>query len=162
MGLLGDRLALGGAVVIKVYPCGNGFLSERLKVFAAGFRFLLPAFAILPDEVRALVVDSFELVSFPFGAVIVREGDEADAFYVLAGGTARVVKEGDHGEEIPLNVSPGRTGLGQTILSTPSPIHPPASCNSPSTRSFIVSAAVCHPLATKLPKTLFDAASSSK
>jgi ABC-type bacteriocin/lantibiotic exporter with double-glycine peptidase domain/CRP-like cAMP-binding protein len=64
----------------------------------------LPAFALLPEQVRTLVAASFEPVSFPFGAVIVREGDDADAFYVLAAGSARVLKRGEHGEEVPLNV----------------------------------------------------------
>ncbi len=76
----------------------------------------LPAFALLPDEVRTLVAESFELVSFPFGAVIVREGDEADAFYVLAAGTARVVKQGDNGEEVPLNVLRRGDSFGEIAL----------------------------------------------
>lgn len=76
----------------------------------------LPAFAILPEEVRTLVAESFEPVSFPFGAVIVREGDEADAFYVLAAGSARVVKQGDHGEEVPLNVLHRGDSFGEMAL----------------------------------------------
>ena len=76
----------------------------------------LPAFALLPDEVRLLVAESFEPVAFPFGAVIVREGDEADAFYVLAGGSARVVKQGEHGEEVPLNVLRRGDSFGEMAL----------------------------------------------
>jgi HlyB family type I secretion system ABC transporter len=64
----------------------------------------LPALAILPPKSRKLVVDSFVPASFPFGSVIVREGDEADAFYVIAAGRARVIKQREQGEEIPLNV----------------------------------------------------------
>jgi ABC-type bacteriocin/lantibiotic exporter with double-glycine peptidase domain/CRP-like cAMP-binding protein len=81
----------------------------------------LPAFSLLPEEVRTLVAESFEPVTFPFGAVIVREGEPADAFYVLAAGSARVVKQGDDGEEVPLNVlrrgdSFGEMGLlGETV-----------------------------------------------
>ena len=59
--------------------------------------------ASLSDEARQLVSESFVPVSFPFGAVIVREGEEGDALYMLAEGTARVVKLGVHGEEVPLN-----------------------------------------------------------
>ena len=76
----------------------------------------LPALAILPDEVRTLVAESFEQVAFPFGAAIVREGEEADAFYVLASGSARVVKEGDHGEEVPLNVLRRGDSFGEMAL----------------------------------------------
>jgi HlyB family type I secretion system ABC transporter len=76
----------------------------------------LPAFAILPEDVRTLVAESFEPVSYPFGAVIVREGDEADAFYVLAAGSARVVKQGDHGDEVPLNVLGRGDSFGEMAL----------------------------------------------
>ena len=76
----------------------------------------LPAFAILPEEVRTLVAESFEPVSFEFGTVIVREGDEADAFYVLAAGSARVVKQGEHGEEVPLNVLRRGDSFGEMAL----------------------------------------------
>ena len=43
-------------------------------------------------------------VEFGFGEVIVTEGDKADALFVIQSGTARAVKAGDHGEEVPLNV----------------------------------------------------------
>jgi ABC-type bacteriocin/lantibiotic exporter with double-glycine peptidase domain/CRP-like cAMP-binding protein len=76
----------------------------------------LAAFAILPEQVRTLVAESFELVSYPFGAVVVREGDEADAFFVLAAGSARVVKEGEHGEEVPLNVLRRGDSFGEMAL----------------------------------------------
>jgi HlyB family type I secretion system ABC transporter len=64
----------------------------------------LPLLAFLPEEVRAFVVESLVPVSFRFGTVIVREGDPADAFYVLVEGRARILKQGDNGEEIPLAV----------------------------------------------------------
>jgi ABC-type bacteriocin/lantibiotic exporter with double-glycine peptidase domain/CRP-like cAMP-binding protein len=64
----------------------------------------LPGFLEVPEEVRRLVVDACELVSYDFGNVIVAEGDDADAFYVLVSGTARVVKQAGSNEEIPLNL----------------------------------------------------------
>jgi HlyB family type I secretion system ABC transporter len=64
----------------------------------------LPGFRAMADDVHRLVADAFEPVSFGFGGVIVREGDEADAFYVLVSGTARVVKRTEQGEEVPLNI----------------------------------------------------------
>ena len=57
-----------------------------------------------PDEVRAVVVDAFEPVAFDFGGVIVAEGDEADAFYVIVSGSARVVSRADASEEVSLHV----------------------------------------------------------
>ena len=47
---------------------------------------------------------------------IVREGDEADAFYVLVSGTARVVKRAPHGEEVALNVLHRGDSFGEAGL----------------------------------------------
>src|SRR6516165_4110744 len=63
----------------------------------------LPAFTLLPEDVRGLVAGSFDVLDLPFGATIVEEGDEADAFFVLALGSARVVKTSPNGEEVSLN-----------------------------------------------------------
>ncbi len=74
-------------------------------------RALLEELAILqflPPDVKRLVMDSFVPASFTFGSPIVREGDGADALYVLVAGKARVVKNGERGEEIPLgSLRPG-------------------------------------------------------
>jgi ATP-binding cassette subfamily B protein len=64
----------------------------------------LPAFTSMPEEVRRLVSEAFEPVAYEFGGVIVQEGDDADAFYVLVSGTARVVKNAGTAEEVPLSV----------------------------------------------------------
>jgi ATP-binding cassette subfamily B protein len=64
----------------------------------------------MPAELRRLIADSFALHTYPFGAVIVREGEEADGFFVLASGRARAVKSGDDGEEVPIGIlQPGDT-----------------------------------------------------
>jgi CRP-like cAMP-binding protein len=76
----------------------------------------LPALAHLSGDARRLVEDSFVAVSYPFGSVIVREGDPADAFYVLVTGSARVVKRGERDQEVPLNrLGPG-DGFGEMAL----------------------------------------------
>jgi ATP-binding cassette subfamily B protein len=70
-------------------------------------RDLLEGLAILrflPASARGLVVDSFVPVSYSFGDTIVKEGDPADAFYVLVSGRARIVKRTEQGEEISLSM----------------------------------------------------------
>jgi CRP-like cAMP-binding protein len=62
------------------------------------------------------VEDSFAPVSVPFGAVIVREGEPADAYYVIVSGSARAVKAGEHGEEVPLNTLGPGDGFGEVAL----------------------------------------------
>ncbi len=62
----------------------------------------IPVLTYLPTDVRDLVVSSFVPATFGFGQVMVREGDPADALYVLVSGRARMVKRGDNGDEISL------------------------------------------------------------
>ncbi|MGN6867151.1 MAG: peptidase domain-containing ABC transporter [Solirubrobacteraceae bacterium] len=76
----------------------------------------LPALSLLTDEVRRLVVASFEPVSYGFGTVIVREGEPADAFYLVTSGIARVVKQGASGDEVPLNVLRAGDSFGEIGL----------------------------------------------
>jgi HlyB family type I secretion system ABC transporter len=76
----------------------------------------LPALTLVTEEVRALVAASFEPVTFSFGDVIVREGEPADAFYLLAAGTARVVRRGDDGDEVALNVLHAGDSFGEMAL----------------------------------------------
>ncbi len=79
----------------------------------------LPLLRFLPPEHRQRVVERFVPVSFPFGAVIVQEGTEADAFYVLAAGRARVVKRSAGGDEIPLNALRPGDSFGEMALLQP-------------------------------------------
>ena len=76
----------------------------------------LPLLRFLPPEVRRQMVEGFVPAAHPFGSVIVREGEPADAFYVLVSGRARVVKATDSGDEIALNsLRPGDT-FGEMAL----------------------------------------------
>jgi ATP-binding cassette subfamily B protein len=58
----------------------------------------------VPPEVRRLVALSFTPAAYPFGATILREGDPSDSMFVLVAGRARVLKAGDGGQEVPLNL----------------------------------------------------------
>jgi ABC-type bacteriocin/lantibiotic exporter with double-glycine peptidase domain/CRP-like cAMP-binding protein len=71
---------------------------------------------LMPPDVRRLVEASFTHVEFGFGEVIVAEGDQADALFVIQSGTARVVKAADHGEEVPLNVLQPGDVFGERAL----------------------------------------------
>jgi ABC-type bacteriocin/lantibiotic exporter with double-glycine peptidase domain/CRP-like cAMP-binding protein len=76
----------------------------------------LPLLDGLGPDVRELVEGAFVAADYPFGAVIVREGEAADAFYVLVSGTARAIKSGPHGEEVPLNVLRPGDSFGELAL----------------------------------------------
>jgi HlyB family type I secretion system ABC transporter len=76
----------------------NGIISEEHPALRD-----LPLLRFLSAEVRRQVVARFVPAAHPFGSVIVREGEPADAFYVLVSGRARVVKATESGEEIALS-----------------------------------------------------------
>ncbi len=76
----------------------------------------LPMLKLMPEAVSRLVVDSFLPVSFGFGSVIVEEGAEADAFYVIVSGTARALKTKEDGEEVSLNTLKGGDSFGELGL----------------------------------------------
>ncbi len=86
-------------------------ISEKLPEDAAAVLEGLAILKLLPDDSRRLVVESFVQVSHGFGEVIVAEGDDADAFYVIVSGPARVLRRGDRGEEVSL----GSLGAGDTF-----------------------------------------------
>jgi CRP-like cAMP-binding protein len=75
-----------------------------------------PLLSLMPEHVRRLVAASFVRESFAFGEVIVAEGDDADALYVLLSGTARAIKVGERGEEVPLNVVRAGDAFGERAL----------------------------------------------
>ena len=73
--------------------------------------------ADLPPEVRRLVVEAFDRVDFEFGAVLMREGDPADPYWVLTDGRVRVVRDGADGTEVTLaTLGPGAT-FGEGALT---------------------------------------------
>ncbi|MEP6909482.1 MAG: peptidase domain-containing ABC transporter [Actinomycetota bacterium] len=86
-------------------------ISEQLPEGAAALLESLPVLALLPEDSRRIVVESFVAVSYGFGDLIVSEGDDADAFYVIVSGSARALRRGDRGEEVSL----GNLGAGDTF-----------------------------------------------
>ena len=80
----------------------------------------LPILRYLPDGVRDRVIESFEPVSFTFGMPIVREGEPADALYLLVSGRARVVKnaarDGTTNGELSLGVLKAGDTFGEIGL----------------------------------------------
>jgi HlyB family type I secretion system ABC transporter len=91
-------------------------ISEKLPEDAAAVLEDLPVLKLLPDDSRRLVVESFVPVSYGFGDVIVAEGADADAFYVIVSGSARALRRGDRGEEVSLgSLGPGDT-FGEIAL----------------------------------------------
>src|SRR5215471_843851 len=75
----------------------------------------LPILQFLPDAARERIVASFTPVSYTFGTPIVREGEPADALFVLVSGRARVLKNADRGGASNGEISLGLLKPGDTF-----------------------------------------------
>jgi CRP-like cAMP-binding protein len=62
-------------------------------------------FRNISDEARQRLADHFELLELPAGAVLAEEGAEADAFYVIRSGEARLHLAGDRPNEVTLTAA---------------------------------------------------------
>lgn len=76
----------------------------------------LELFRLLPGEAREVFVAAFEPVTFAFGDVIVRQGEDADALLVMGRGRARVLTTGDDGREVVLGALKPGDVFGETAL----------------------------------------------
>lgn len=87
-------------------------LEKRLLQRSVFFRFM-------PEGLLSEIADLLQRRSYRFGEVIIREGDEADAWYLLASGRARVLRNGGQkGEEVALDtLHPGEEFGEQALVS---------------------------------------------
>jgi ATP-binding cassette subfamily B protein len=74
-------------------------------------------FQFLPDEVFEKISPLLQEEHYEFGEIIVREGDPADAFYVLTSGRARALKILPNGEEIVLGALRPGDSFGEAALA---------------------------------------------
>lgn len=87
-------------------------------------------FRFFPAEHQERVRSLFRKVTYDFGEVIVRQGDPADAFYILSAGRARVVKTTARGEEIALTVLRPGSEFGESALLAEEPRRATVRCSS--------------------------------
>jgi putative peptide zinc metalloprotease protein len=72
---------------------------RRWRIEAAELLDELPLFDDLPVEILNEIAGRVQRVQVGLGVAAVRQGDRADAFYVIGKGTLDVVEEGDEGTE---------------------------------------------------------------
>ena len=80
-------------------------------------------FAILSDEELQRFADRFELVHYTLGQAVCRAGDEADAFYIVYSGRARVVGQNQQGEEVTVGTLTRGNYFGEQGLLSDSRRH---------------------------------------
>ena len=76
----------------------------------------LPLLTALPASARELVEHAFTSVELGFGDYVFRQGDPPDALYVVAAGSARVLVDGESGEEVSLEVVQTGAAFGESAL----------------------------------------------
>src|SRR2546426_290773 len=74
-------------------------------------------FRFLPDEYFEKILPLLQEEQYEFGDLIVRQGDAADAFYVLVSGRARVLKADQNGNEIALTALKPGDSFGEAALT---------------------------------------------
>ena len=74
-------------------------------------------FQFLPEEYFDKIVPLLQEEQYEFGDILVRQGDPADAFYVLTSGRARVVKQDHNGNEIVLATLKPGDSFGEAALA---------------------------------------------
>ncbi len=87
-------------------------------------------FRFFPQEHQERVRSLFRKVQYDFGDLIVRQGDPADAFYILMTGRARVIKTTARGDEIALNVLRPGSEFGESALLSLEPRSASVRCSS--------------------------------
>jgi HlyB family type I secretion system ABC transporter len=70
----------------------------------------------VPEAQRSRLESLFQPAQFEFGDYIIRQGDPADAFFVLVSGRARVVKTSEGGQELSLNILRAGAEFGEGAL----------------------------------------------
>src|SRR2546423_3964520 len=91
--------------------------STELKGLLKG----ITAFTILSDGEMEQFGERFELIHYTLGQAIVRAGEEADAFYVVYSGRARVIAVNGTGEEVTVGTLSRGSSFGEQGLLTRSP-----------------------------------------
>jgi len=76
----------------------------------------VPALRALPPDVRRLLAGAVRRQSYRFGQVVVRQDDDADAWFILEKGRARVLRLNDEGQEVPLAIMDAGAAFGEIAL----------------------------------------------
>ena len=76
----------------------------------------VPLLRYADPDARRLIEACLVPEHHAFGTTIVREGADADAFFVVTSGRARVLKSGEHGEEVPLGTLAAGDSFGELAL----------------------------------------------
>jgi ATP-binding cassette subfamily B protein len=125
----GSRLALlGVAAVLPLAAAGGGralfSLDAQAPVPVVQIALLrsLPLFAELPAPAVEGLAAALTLVEVPAGAVLIRQGEEGDAYYAIAAGQFDVLQDGRFVRRCGRGEGVGEIALLRAVLRTASVI----------------------------------------
>ncbi|MEI8388072.1 MAG: cyclic nucleotide-binding domain-containing protein, partial [Verrucomicrobiota bacterium] len=101
-------------------------MNSQAEEYLRGASFL----QFLPQDAYERVRARFRESQYVFGETIVRQGDKADAFYVLVAGRARVLRTNAEGQEVSLNTLRPGDVFGETALLSEEPRNASIRCSS--------------------------------
>src|SRR5258707_15867805 len=87
-------------------------------------------FRFVPERDRLRLLSLFKPARFEFGDLIVKQGEPADAFFVLTSGRARVVRKSEDGQELSLNMLKAGAEFGESALLESGARKASVRCNS--------------------------------
>ena len=96
-------------------------LERSWRIEAARLIDEIPLFEDLPGDVLSDLAGRIRLRRVPNGKPVVRQGDRADAFYVVRKGTFEIVEEHEAGDERVLRVLGRGESFGELGLATSAP-----------------------------------------
>jgi ATP-binding cassette subfamily B protein len=88
-------------------------------------------FHFVPAEQRERLESLFRPAHFEFGDLIIKQGEPADAFFVLVSGKARVVRMSESGQELSLNLLHAGAEFGEAALLSGGVRNASVRCSSP-------------------------------
>lgn len=95
-------VAQGKTILLVTHDRDLAARVNRVVLIAEGEimdQYIAQALPVLGEQELVALTARLDSMTFPPGAVIVRQGDVADRFYIVLKGEAEVVLEGDHGNE---------------------------------------------------------------
>jgi CRP-like cAMP-binding protein/Zn-dependent protease len=97
-------------------------LQTRWRVEAAELIDALPLFDDVPEEVLSDLAGRVRLRQIAAGQTVVRQGERAEAFYVVRAGTLQVIEEdAEHGNERPIRLLGRGEAFGELALAQSAP-----------------------------------------
>lgn len=81
----------------------------------------IPLFSDLPADALAAIEEGVIIRNFPKGAIVVTEGDESKAMYVVLSGRLKVYRTQEDGKETVLSVLSAGDFFGELALLAPAP-----------------------------------------